>query len=105
MDLGVLIVLQIVLKRKGTAPEQIILVDLLALEEGRLPLIGELVLYFDLEEERLDDIALGRFVFGLLLVFGLCYLLEGELVAAVEVAVVVVAGQMLFLLQIEHPDC
>jgi hypothetical protein len=50
------------------------------------------VLYLNLEEKRLDDIALVGLVFRPIVIFGFWYLIEGKLVAAVKIVMVVVAG-------------
>ena len=98
VDFGVLVVLEVVLEGEGTAAERVLLAQLLAGEVVGLPLEGEVVVYFELEEEGLECFyGDGGLVLLLVLVgFGL---VEGEGVAGVEAALAVEAGQVLFLLQ------
>lgn len=46
VDFGVLVVLEVVLEGEGAAPELVLLTQFLAREVGRLPLEGEVVVYF-----------------------------------------------------------
>ena len=98
VDFGVLVVFEIVLKGEGAAPKLVLFAQLFAGEVGGVPLEGEVVVYFDFEEESLEglDGDGGLVLFLVLIGWGL---LEGEGVAGVEAAFAVEAGQVFFLLE------
>jgi len=60
------------------------------------------MLDFDLKKKGLDGIVISVLIVVLAVVFRFYHFFESELVAAVEAVMVVVAGQVLFLLEVEH---
>lgn len=60
------------------------------------------MLNFDFKEKSLEDITFVGLIFTLVFVLGFGYFLEGKGITTVKVVMVIVAGQMLLLLKIEH---